>query len=83
MSVRTILFLVACQHIITFKPDGSAKLTLSLKNFDSSFNTNEFEFDARDLENNNDDESVCDIVYDVEKLDLIEINSCCNQSSLI
>ena len=62
-------------HLITFKPDGSAKLTLSLKNLDSSFNTDEFDFDAKDIENNDDDESVCDIVYDVEKLDLIEINS--------
>ena len=70
-------------HLITFKPDGSAKLTLSLKHLDSSFNTDEFEFDARDLENNNDDESVCDIVYDVEKLDLIDQFLCCNQSSLI
>ena len=38
-------------QLITFKPDGSAELTVSLKNLDTSFNTDEVEFDASNPDN--------------------------------
>ena len=65
--------------MISFKPDGSAKLTVSLKNLDMFFNADDVEVDASDS-NDDDDigdepQSVCATVPDDGKLDLIEVGS--------